>query len=69
MNIEQMAREAGLTGDYIAEKDAPAWAVLERFAALVRAQALEQCASIAECYDLGTEEGHAIAALIRQSIK
>lgn len=27
---------------------------------------IERCAAIAECYDLGTTEGHEIAALIRQ---
>lgn len=57
MNIEQMAREAGLerdgtrwfsdSGDPLAAQDVE-HAALERFAALVRAQALEDAARVCD---------------------
>ena len=68
-DIERLAREAGMEYD-------PhwfSWSVedenIERFAALVRAQAMERCAGIAENFDLGTPEGHAIAECIRRALK
>lgn len=58
--IIQAARDAwGELGATLQEEP------LLRFAAAIRAATKEEDASMAENYDLGTPEGHAIAAAIR----
>lgn len=74
MNIEQMAREAGyflydLTethGERTVETDEKdQWAVLQRFAALVRAHALEEAAITGGAVAEICRSGHYVASAIR----
>ena len=68
--IEPIAEAAGFTTNLFGQIITPASGdvantALTTFAELLRAAEREWCASIAENYDLGTTDGHAIAACIR----